>query len=198
METYNQLVLKDRSTLSESENEFLTLHEQILYSGSTASAYFIEFAKNLKNMRDSKLYESAGFETFGSYVEEAVNIKQRQAYKYIEVYEKFTEEFLTRNSKLGITKLLLLSSFTDEEKEVVAKEIIEENLTVEELKKRLEEKEREISQLEIDFKNTNEEKINEANKKVEKTKKALEKALKEKEDLFNEYNCPKAEIRNGS
>lgn len=188
METYNQLVLKDRSTLSESENEFLTLHEQILYSGSTASAYFIEFAKNLKNMRDSKLYESAGFETFGSYVEEAVNIKQRQAYKYIEVYEKFTEEFLTRNSKLGITKLLLLSSFTDEEKEVVAKEIIEENLTVEELKKRLEEKEREISQLEIDFKNTNEEKINEANKKVEKTKKALEKALKEKEDLFNEYN----------
>ena len=46
--------------------------------------------------------------------EKAVNIKQRQAYKYIEVYEKFTEDFLKENSKLGITKLLLLSNLTEE------------------------------------------------------------------------------------
>ena len=112
MKTFNELLVTDKNDLTEVENEFLRKHEEILFSGSTASAYFVEFSKKLKEMRDSKLYERAGFASFGEYAEQAVNIKQRQAYKYIEVYEKFNEEFLTRNSKLGITKLLLLSSFS--------------------------------------------------------------------------------------
>ena len=195
MKTFNELLVTEKAQLNEQECEFLKKHEEILYSGSTASAYFVEFSKKLKEMRDSKLYESAGFESFGEYAEQAVNIKQRQAYKYIEVYEKFNEEFLTRNSKLGITKLLLLSSLDNEDKEVVAQEVIENNITVEELKKIIEEKDKKINQLEIDFKDTNEKKVAEANKKVDKTKKELEKALKEKESLFKQIedlkNAPK-------
>ena len=195
MKTFNELLVADKAQLSEQEYEFLRKHEEILYSGSTASAYFVEFSKKLKEMRDSKLYESAGFVSFGEYVEQAVNIKQRQAYKYIEVYEKFNEEFLTRNSKLGITKLLLLSSLDNEDKEVVAQEVIENNTTVEELKKIIAEKENKISQLQIDLKDTNEKKVAEANKKVDKTKKELEKALKEKESLYQQIedlkNAPK-------
>ena len=186
METYNQLVLKERSALSENENDFLTLHEQILYSGSTASAYFIEFAKNLKNMRDSKLYKCAGFESFEDYVEKAINLKQRQAYKYISVFENFNEDFLKRHSNIGVTKLLLLSSLDKDELEDVANATKEENLTVQELKLLIEEKNKKISQLEIDVQEINEKKVTEANKKVDKAKKELEKALKDKESLYKQ------------
>lgn len=187
MENLNALLVKDKAELSEVENEFLTLHETILYAGSTATAYFVEFAKKLKEMRDSKLYETVGFNNFAEYVEQAVNIKQRQAYKYIEVYENFSEEFLKRNSKLGVTKLLLITSLDEEEKEQIATEIVENGVTVEELKKIIVEKESRISQLELDLKENNQKVIEQSNQKIEKAKKALEKALKDKEDLTKRY-----------
>lgn len=187
MENLNALLVKDKAELSEVENEFLTLHETILYAGSTATAYFVEFAKKLKEMRDSKLYETVGFNNFAEYVEQAVNIKQRQAYKYIEVYENFSEEFLKRNSKLGVTKLLLITSLDEEEKEQIATEIVENGVTVEELKKIIDEKESRISQLELDLKENNQKVIEQSNQKIEKAKKALEKALKDKEDLTKRY-----------
>lgn len=187
MEKLRELLLKDKAEISEVEKEFLSLHDTILFSGTSASAYFVEFAKKLKEMRDSKLYETAGFSTFSDYVEQAVNIKQRQAYKYIEVYEKFTEDFLKENSKLGITKLLLLSNLTEEEKEQVASEVVEKDLTVEELKKIISEKDSAIKQLQLDLEKVDEKKINEANKKAEKAKKDLEKALKEKDELYKKY-----------
>ncbi|MBQ3219165.1 MAG: DUF3102 domain-containing protein [Clostridia bacterium] len=187
METLNSLLVKDKTQLSKEESMFLGLHEVILYAGSTASLYIVEFAKRLKEMRDSKLYEKAGYATFGEYVEQAVNIKQRQAYKYIEVYENFSEDFLIQNSKLGITKLLLLSNLNEEEKEQVATEVIENDLTVEDLKKIVAEKESKISQLQLDLERADEKKNIEANKKADKAKKDLEKAIKEKDELYKKY-----------
>ncbi|MBQ7373036.1 MAG: DUF3102 domain-containing protein [Clostridia bacterium] len=187
METLNSLLVKDKSQLSQEESMFLGLHEVIMYAGSTASLYIVEFAKRLKEMRDSKLYEKVGYTTFGEYVEQAVNIKQRQAYKYIEVYENFSEDFLIQNSKLGITKLLLLSNLNEEDKAQVAIEAIENDLTVEDLKKIIAEKESKISQLQLDIGKVHEKKITEANKKADKAKKDLEKAIKEKDELYKKY-----------
>lgn len=195
MKNFNELLITDRSNLTVDESNFLKLHDQIMFSGFSATVYIVEFSKKLKEMRDGKLYESAGFESFGEYVEQAVNLKQRQAYKYIELYENFSEEFLVKNGTLGITKLLLLSSLDKEDQEEVAQITKENDLTVEELKAVVKEKENRISQLEIDLKESNEKKVAEANKKVDKTKKELEKALKEKESLFKQIedlkNAPK-------
>ena len=187
MEYFNKLLVKDRAELTQDESMFLGLHEVILYTGSLASSYMVEFAKRLKEMRDCKLYEKVGFVNFGEYVENAVNIKQRQAYKYIEVYEKYSEEFLKAHGKIVVTKLLMLSNLGEEEKEQVIEEIKEKDITVEELKKIVEEKEKKINQLEIDLGKVDEKKIAKANEKADKAKKELEKAIKEIEEYVNRY-----------
>ena len=38
MKTFNELLVTNKNELTEAENEFLRKHEEILFSGSTASA----------------------------------------------------------------------------------------------------------------------------------------------------------------
>ena len=92
-------------------NEFLTtreqaysIHQRIMANGKILQNALYEVCKDLKTMRDSKLYAELGYSSFEEYAEEACGIRQRQAYSYISAYEKLGKTYLQDNAQLGITK----------------------------------------------------------------------------------------------
>lgn len=105
------------SEMSETLKEAFELHLDIKKNGELAASALVEFAKGLKLMRDKRLYTELGFETFEEYVEQAVGIRQRQAYNYIQALENLGESALQSNAKLGITKLKILSEIPRPERE---------------------------------------------------------------------------------
>ena len=97
---------------TELQQEAINLHYEIRKNGEIAAVAMVEFAKGLKTMRDKYLYKELGFETFEEYVENAVGLKQRQAYNYIQALESFGEADLQLNANLGITKLKILGEIS--------------------------------------------------------------------------------------
>lgn len=100
----------------------------------------VELCRNLKTMRDKKLYKELGFDKFETYVEQAHGIKQRQAYTYIQTYEKLTPQLMTENADLGITKLSLLCQVSAIDREKFAENNDLANISVAEMEKLIEEK----------------------------------------------------------
>ena len=85
------------------------LHNQIMASGALVSQYLLSMCKDLKTMRDEKLYLELGYKDFGEYCDKAVGIGARQGYTYIQSLEKLGANVIEENSHLGITKLSLLA-----------------------------------------------------------------------------------------
>ena len=111
-----------------------SIHQRILANGKILQTALYEVCKDLKTMRDSKLYTELGYASFEEYAEKACGIKQRQAYSYISAYEKLGQTYLKENAQLGITKLELLSQVNSWEREEFAKEVDAENVSTRELK----------------------------------------------------------------
>lgn len=134
----NELIVKKENELTEKQQEFLKLHSNIISAGILISNGLIELAQNLKKMKEEKLYLEAGYESFEDYAELACGIKQRQAYNYIKILDSFDDNFLHSNAKIGITKLSLLASLPEEDKEKIIENVDVENTSVSELKKEIE------------------------------------------------------------
>lgn len=133
-EVFQQLMIADENAMMSSEQkEFVVTHRQIMQCGAMAGQYVVEMARKLKVMRDGKLYKAAGFDEFRDYVKDAVGIEERQAYTYIKVAEGLSEEFLSANAALGITKLALLASAEKEDREKAVEEGIAQDGTTREL-----------------------------------------------------------------
>ncbi len=184
---YLEILNANEKELSMSELIFAGVHKTIMNIGSNIAEELIDLAKNLKKMRDEKLYEIAGFETFSQYVEGAVGIKERQAYNYINVIERLDAEFLHSNAKLGITKLLELSKIEDKEKFEKVVEITNvEDISVSELRK-------EIAKL-----NSDNEEILEKNSELEEqlndSQAERDRAIDDKEKISEECEQLKKEL----
>lgn len=106
----NSIVIAEPENMIKEQAEALALHQRILVNANTAVACWTETCKDLKRMRDAKLYTALGYESFSSYTEQALGIKERQAYTYIQTLEKLGSEFLKQNAEIGITKLSLLTA----------------------------------------------------------------------------------------
>ena len=106
----NSIVIAEPENMIKEQAEALALHQRILVNANTAVACWTETCKDLKKMRDAKLYTALGYESFSSYTEQALGIKERQAYTYIQTLEKLGSEFLKQNAEIGITKLSLLTA----------------------------------------------------------------------------------------
>ena len=89
-------------------------------------------------MRDTGGYRHLGFASFGEYTEQAVGIRQRQAYNYITVVEKVPARLVEENAAAGVTKLALLGKLGPADQREVAGELA--NITVEELKQIIDER----------------------------------------------------------
>lgn len=178
--------------LSGTQAEFIGCHRDIVTNGTNAALYLVRMCKALKTMNDRKLYEVAGFTSFGEYTEKAVGLKVRQAYNYISLLDKFSPEFLENNFNLGVSKLLVLSRLGESE----AKEVIEKNnageMSVEELKRLIAEKDEKIRQLEIEAIKDTEDEIKAREKKYEQEKSRLQTeldtAIKEREEARTKYD----------
>ena len=203
---FQQLMLDDpNAMLSDEQKDFVITHKQIVACGSMAGQYLVEMAYKLKHMRDGKLYRAAGFEEFGDYAEQAIGIKERQAYNYISITEKLPQDFLIKNAGLGITKLSILAAADKEDRIQVVESGQAESANVRELQeyiKKLEaERDNKTEQLSM-FQKEKEsaekaklaaeadaasarKKLENAEKRVETLKKAKERAEQEAEELKN-------------
>jgi hypothetical protein len=131
-------------TLTEKAN---IIHARIMANGQVLQSTLLEICRDLKTMRDERLYKELGFETFEEYAEKKVGIKQRQAYSYISTYEKLGPKYLEENSSLGITKLELISQIDSYEREELVAEENVESLSVRELKEKVDEYKKHNEQL---------------------------------------------------
>lgn len=132
---------------TETGSRAVRLHMEIVSSGEKTAEYLYMMCSQLKEMRDTGLYRSLGFETFDEYTEGALNMKRRQAYNYIRLAERLGAEFVQSNAQLGVTKLALLTEVLPSERE----ELMEENdlaeTSVRELKAKIEELKKQTEQL---------------------------------------------------
>lgn len=122
-EHFDQLMLADNSGLTVEQQQFKDLHERICYNARKSAEHWVEMASGIREMRDSKRYKAAGFEDFADYTVNALGIKERQAYNYISVIEKLPEEFIRAHATIGVTKLALLTSVSEEEREEILEKI---------------------------------------------------------------------------
>ena len=118
----------------------MQLHSDIMANMRAAATAMVEFCRQLKEMRDRKLYSALGFARFEDYAEQAVGIKWRQAYNYIQVYERLSPQLLEQNAGLGVTKLLLLTQVSAPDRAEFAGEKRPCGHTVEEIKALISEK----------------------------------------------------------
>ena len=96
-----------------------------------------EMCMGFKEMRDSKLYKELGYSSFEDYCENETGMKRRQVYRYIEVAEKLPSEFVSPGTQIGIKKLHLLTTLSEEERSEIVQNTDLENTTVRDLEKQI-------------------------------------------------------------
>lgn len=153
-------------------NEAYRLHAEIMANGEVAEKALISMMRDLKRMRDEKLYIELGHDTFEDYVENAVGIKKRQAYTYISTYEKIPKQLLQSTAQFGITKLELIASIPDLERENFVEQNSIGEMTTRDLKNAVEKIKVQGEQIsflqeQIKLEKTNEELIQELQNKIQ-------------------------------
>ncbi len=132
---------------TERQEKALRLHKQIVANASIAARCLVEMGRDLKIVRDEKLYTEFGCESFDDYCETKAGIGERHGYNFIKVYERFGEDKLEQLSGLGIKKLLDLSRLDDEDVEELVSSGEAESLSTRKLNERIKELERKNEQL---------------------------------------------------
>lgn len=115
------------------EQEAFLITERIKDYGRIAVNAVCNIGKDLRRMKTENLYVHLGYDSFEDYAEKEFQLKRRQAYQYISVFEKLGEEFVQSNAQLGITKLALLASANPEDRTEIMENENVEDLTAREL-----------------------------------------------------------------
>lgn len=129
------------------QQQAVAMHYEIVEAARQTANSLLELGRKLKRMKDSGLYKTLGYESFGDYTEQAVGIRQRQAYNYISVVESLPARLIEENAAAGVTKLALLSKLGPEDREEVAGDLA--NITVKQLEQLIAEKKSLEEQLSI-------------------------------------------------
>ncbi len=135
--------------MSEAQAEAVKLHQNIMLNAELAANSMVAMCRDLKIMRDRRLYEELGCAEFSEYTENLVGIKARQAYTYISTYEKLGDTVLQSNATLGITKLSLIAQMNAEDRAEMLESGQADDMTVVELKKLVEENKNQGEQISI-------------------------------------------------
>lgn len=88
----------------------------------------------LKEMRDGKHYKALLYDNFEGYCECELQMSRPQAYRYIGIAENMTEENVSSMRQIGMTKLALLATVTEDQREEITQTVDLESTTVRELK----------------------------------------------------------------
>lgn len=129
-----EIITTTTNGVSETYKTAVQTHQRILANGEICAQSLLEICKDLKKMRDEKLYEEFGYAAFDEYTEKAVGIKPRQAYTYISTYERLGATVLQSNASLGITKLDLIAQINPVERTQLLAENTFDGMSVSEVK----------------------------------------------------------------
>lgn len=115
-------MLEQSTERTPEQTDALYMHEQLILHKQMIGVGLANLCRDLKEIRDRKLYIPLGYDDFGAYTEREHGIKQRMAYNYIATYEKLGVEILQSNAKLGITKLLQIATLDRDERDELLSE----------------------------------------------------------------------------
>lgn len=110
------------------------LHKQIKSYGSIIMQSFYGLCSAIKQMRDTRLYKQLGYSSFEGYTEKELGMKKVQAYSYIAIAEKLTEDFVQSTERIGVQKLYLLATASEETRAEIVQNTNLTETTVRELK----------------------------------------------------------------
>lgn len=156
----------------------------------------VSTGRDLKAMRDEKLYKELGFESFDEYCDSKMPFKKRNAYNFIQCFEDYGEQRLEELSTLGITKLTKLLALNSADREELIESGEAEKMTTRELEKRIKELQNKNEQLTLELdERTKDEKaaevlkqqIERLNAELEAAK-AVQNQQKERADLLEKQN----------
>lgn len=180
------ITFENNTPTKRAEAEYL--HYEILRNGNDAAEAMCSLAHNLKKMRDERLYEELGFDSFEDYTEKAVGLKKSQAYDYIKALETLGEDVFRSTGRLGITKVKVLCVFSPAQAEQFVQENNVDEMTVKELKAKVEELTKQGEQLTLDLndaKNSSEEELQKLRDEIYDLEVINEKLEDENKDLKN-------------
>ena len=136
-------------TTEDRSKQAYVLHNQIMVNGTLATQYLLTMCKDLKTMRDEKLYIELGYNDFGEYCDKAVGIGSRQGYTYIQSFEKLGAKLIEENSHLGITKLSYLAQMNPVDRIQALESGELENMSTREVKELVEKSNAQSEQLSL-------------------------------------------------
>ena len=113
------------------------LNRRIITAAQLAQQSLYEMCMGFKEMRDSKLYKELGYSDFGDYCEQETGFKRSQAYNYIAIAEKLPEDFVHSSGQIGVKKLTLLTTLSEEERTEITASTDLESATVKELERQI-------------------------------------------------------------
>ena len=119
---------------SEEHIRAVALHQKILISAQLAYQNLVDMCMSLKEMHDSKLYKEFGYNTFDNYCELELKLSRHMAYKYMSIANVKNVESI---QQIGITKLSLLATISEEQQAEIAEKVDLENTTVKKLKEEI-------------------------------------------------------------
>lgn len=146
----------------------VALHRRICANAQAAQESLYEMCKSLKEMRDGKLYKELGYESFENYAETEVGMTKRNANRYVSIADMLSKNGTPVSKKLGVTKLYLLSTLSEEERTEVVQSTDIDSVSKRELESKI-----------ADLKKTNDclmGKVDEAEKKAAASRRSEESA----------------------
>lgn len=136
---------------TERQEKALRLHRQIVANGNIAASCMVEMGRDLKTVRDEKLYSEFGCADFAEYCEKKAGIGKRHGYNFIAVFERFGEDKLGQLQGLGIAKLLELAKLDDNDLGELMSGAEVSEMSVRELKDKIAEYDKTCEQLKLDL-----------------------------------------------
>ncbi len=119
---------------TEQRKQAIELHQKILVSASLAQQNLWDMCNGLKQMRDGKLYKELGYANFEDYCENEVGMKRSNVYNYISIVERVKIENVQSIGQIGMTKLSLLATISEEQQHEISEKVNLEETTVKQLK----------------------------------------------------------------
>ena len=168
----------------------IQITERIRANGRTAVNAVCAIGKDLRTMKIDNLYTELGYTDFETYAEKEFDLRRRQAYQYISVFERLGEEFVQSNAQLGITKLSLLAMANPEDRAEVMETEDVKGMTTRQLEELLDKYKQQGEQLSM--LQEEKEELSKENTDNSRMIHALEQKIKELEERNTELeNSPK-------
>lgn len=122
------------TVLTEQHKTAIRLNEEIIFKAQLAEENLYDMCVMLKQMRDEKLYKELGYHSFEDYCVNGIGVDKRTVYRRISIIENMSQENVTTLSRIGTSKLYLLSSLSESQQEEIQQTVNLEETSVRELK----------------------------------------------------------------